>query len=234
MARFELGLYRFGIIFFRLGRARRRYSTPVNADPLGGRSLSEGTQPASFSNVMLTLTSIIIALGIEHLLGHMTVQFPESHGTGRLVIAAQGVTTFVAIGAIWLAYATLLMTAPWPARFEDFFAPLLILALLYFWISAIGTNTPAWFYIGAVGWGVAFVGNRFSLAPNVAERLNPHSSIAQRSHAGSLGLCIVSAAGGAASQAGVLGPIGALVLISAFALVQMCSAWFHLQWWRAA
>ncbi len=84
--------------------------------------MSEDFKPAAFSNVALTLISIIVALGIEHLLGHIGDQISGAGGTARFLVAAQGVTTFLTIGAIWIAFATMLMTAAWEPRFQDFFA----------------------------------------------------------------------------------------------------------------
>jgi hypothetical protein len=43
-------------------------------------ALSDGSKPAQFSNVVLTIVSIIIALWIEHLLGHVTAQIAEADG----------------------------------------------------------------------------------------------------------------------------------------------------------
>jgi hypothetical protein len=196
--------------------------------------LSEEFKPAAFSNVSLTLISIIVALGIEHLLGHISVQISDADGTTRFLVAAQGATTFLAIGAIWVAFATMLMTAAWQPRFQDFLAPLLILSLLYFWISTIGAGGPAWFYLAMLGWAIALYGTRFSLPKNVASRLRPRSAEARPLMLSYVALCLLAGGGGVATQIGALGGAGATVLVSLMAVVQLLGAWFNFQWWRAA
>ena len=196
--------------------------------------MSEDFKPEKFSNVVLTLISIIVALGIEHLLGHISAQFSDADGTTRFFVAAQGVTTFLTIGAIWIAYASMLMTAAWQPRFQDFFAPLLILSLLYFWISEIGASGPSWFYFAMLGWAIAVYGNRFGLPKPVASRWRPRSAEARPYMLTHVALCVLAAGGGAATQIGLLGGAGATVLVSLMAVVQLLGAWFHFQWWRAA
>jgi hypothetical protein len=203
-------------------------------DIQGGKTLSEESKPATFSNVALTLISIVVALGIEHLLGHIGDQISDAEGTARFLVAAQGVTTFLAIGAIWIAFATMLMTAAWEPRFQDFFAPLLILSLLYFWISAIGASGPSWFYIATIGWAIPVYGNRFGLPEAVASRWRPRSAEARPLILSHVALCLLAAGGGAATQMGALGGAGAAVLVSLMAVVQLLGAWFHFQWWRSA
>ena len=85
--------------------------------------MSEDFKPAAFSNVALTLISIIVALGIEHLLGHISTQISDADGTIRFLVAAQGVTTFLTIGAIWIAYASTLMTAALAAAVSGLLCP---------------------------------------------------------------------------------------------------------------
>jgi hypothetical protein len=196
--------------------------------------LSEDFKPAAFSNVSLTLISIIVALGIEHLLGHISTQISDTDGTTRLLVAAQGVTTFLTIGAIWIAYASMLMTAAWLPRFQDFLAPLLILSLLYFWISAIGASGPSWFYIATIGWAIPLYGNRFGLPEAVASRWRPRSAEARPLMLSHVALCLLAAGGGAATQIGALGGAGAGVLVSLMAVVQLLGAWFQFKWWRSA
>ena len=196
--------------------------------------MSEDFKPAALSNVSLTLISTIVALGIEHLLGHISIQISDADGTTRFLVAAQGVTTFLTIGAIWIAYASTLMTAAWQPRFQDFFAPLLILSLLYFWISAIGASGPSWFYFAMLGWAIALYGNRFGLPEPVASRWRPRSAEARPFMLTHVALCVLAAGGGAATQIGALGGAGATVLVSLMAVVQLLGAWFHFQWWRAA
>ena len=196
--------------------------------------MSEDFKPAAFSNVALTLISIIVALGIEHLLGHISTQISDADGTIRFLVAAQGVTTFLTIGAIWIAYASMLMTAAWQPRFQDFFAPLLILSLLYFWISAIGASGPSWFYFAMLGWAIALYGTRFSLPKTVASRLRPRSAEARPLMLSYIALCLLAVSGGVATQIGALGGAGTTVLVSLMAVVQLLGAWFHFQWWRAA
>ena len=195
--------------------------------------MSEESKPAAFSNVALTLISIIVALGIEHLLGHISVQISNADGITLFLVAAQGVTTFLCIGAIWIAYATMLMTAAWQPRFQDFFAPLLILSLLYFWISAIGAGGPSWFYLATIGWALAVPGNRFGLPDAVAVRWKPGTAESRPSMLSHVALCLLAAGGGAATQIGALGGAGAAVLVSLMAVVQLFGAWFHFQWWRS-
>ena len=196
--------------------------------------MSEDSKPAAFSNVALTLISIIVALGIEHLLGHISTQISDADGTTRFLVAAQGVTTFLTIGAIWIAYASMLMTAAWQPRFQDFFAPLLILSLLYFWISAIGASGPSWFYFAMLGWAIAVYGNRFGLPKPVASRWRPRSAEARPFMLTHVTLCVLAAGGGAATQIDALGGVGATALVSLMAVVQLLAAWLHFQWWRSA
>jgi hypothetical protein len=215
-------------------RAGQPVAQPLKLNPLGGKRLSDGHKAAAFSNVVLTLISIIIALGIEHLLGHVSALLPEADRARAFLVAAQGVTTFLVIGAIWLAYATQLMTAGWEPRFRDFYSPLLILSLLYFWISAIGTNGPSWFYFSTVGFGVAAFESRFGLPDPVAERLKPRSPIASRSTLSLFGLCLLALGAGAATQFGAFGTTGATVIVCVMGVVQLFTAWSQYRWWRAA
>jgi hypothetical protein len=196
--------------------------------------LSEDSTPVTFSNVALTLISIIIALGIEHLLDHISVVFPEADASTQLLIVFQGATTFLTICSIWITYATQLMTAPWKPQFQDFFVPLLILTLLYFWISAIGSPGPAWFYMATVGSGISLIGNRFGLPEAVAIRLVPSSEIARPFFLNHLALLFLGAGGGTANLAGVLDSVDATILIALMATLQLLGAWFQFRWWRAA
>ena len=200
----------------------------------GDKALTEEPQPVAFPTVALTLVSIVIALGIEHLLGHISVLVSDATGTNRLLIALQGATTFVTVGAVWIAYATQLMTAAWVARLQDFFAPLLILSLLYFWISAIGTSGPAWFYLATIGWAVAAYGQRFGQPHEVAARMHPDSPENRRNFSSLVGLCLLGASGGIANQLGAMNSTGAVALVSLLFAVQLLHVWFLYRTWRAS
>ena len=143
--------------------------------------MSDDNRFTAFPNVFLTLISIVVALGIEQLLGHVSAQFSEAAGATRFLVVAQGVTMFVVVGAIWMGYATQVMLGAWEPRFQDFFAPLLILSLFYFGISAIGTSGPAWFYILALGFATAGFLQRFDYPRAIAARLKPNSPEGRRS-----------------------------------------------------
>ncbi len=141
--------------------------------------MSEDSEPATFSNVALTLISLVIALGVEHLLEHVSLRVSEADGEGSVPVIAQGVFTFLTICVIWISYAAQLMAAAWKPQFQDFLNPLFFLCLLYFWISAIGAAGPSWFYLATVASALAFYGHRFGLPEAVALRLVP-SSVAAR------------------------------------------------------
>jgi hypothetical protein len=186
----------------------------------------------TFGNVALTLISLVIALGVEHLLEHLSFQLSEADGTASVLIIAQGVTTFLTIGVIWISYATQLMTAAWKPQFQDFLNPLFFLALLYFWISAIGSDGPAWFYLSTVSSAIALYGHSYGLPPAVALRLVPSSAAARPFLVSQLGLLLLAGGAGLATQVGDLNAIGATIPISLMAIVQLLGGWFLFQWWR--
>jgi hypothetical protein len=196
--------------------------------------LSDAPKPAQFSNVVLTIVSIIIALGIEHLLGHVSARIAVADGTTDFLIAAQGATVFLVIGAIWVNYAGQLMTSGWEPRFQDFFAPLLILAMLYFMISAIGTGGPEWFYLAAFSWATAATGFRYTHPKEVAERAKPDSAEGRIAFGCHLSLCALALVGGIATQIGALNEPAAVALVSVMGVGQLLGAWFRFKWWRAA
>ena len=134
--------------------------------------MSEDSRPPAFGSIFLTLVSIVVALGIEQLLGHVAAQIATVSGAHAFLVVMQGVTMFFVVGSIWIAYATQVMVAAWEPRFQDFFVPLFILSLLYFAISAIGSSGPAWFYLVALGTANAAIGQRFGLARRVVLRHN--------------------------------------------------------------
>ena len=125
--------------------------------------MSEDSRPVTFSNVALTLISLVIALGIEHLLEHVTARISEADDATAVLIAAQGVATFLTIVGIWVSYVTQLMTAAWTPKFQDLLNPLLMLAILYIWISTIGAGGASWFYLSTLGSAIALYGHRFDL-----------------------------------------------------------------------
>jgi hypothetical protein len=196
--------------------------------------LSEDLRSGAFPSVFLTLISIVIALGIEQLLGHVSVQIAGTTGVARFLVAAQGVAMFLVVGSIWIAYATQVMAAVWEPRFQDFFVPLFILTLLYFSISAIGTNKTAWFYLVAAGWAFAALAQRFTFPEPTAARLKPNSPEARRSILCLLTLSVLAALGGVATQTGVLGATASAVWVCVLAAIQLLQAWLQFRWWRAA
>jgi hypothetical protein len=201
---------------------------------LGGTALSEDSRPATFSNVALTLISLVIALGVEHLLEHVSLRISEADSTTSVLVVAQGVATFLTIGVIWISYASQLMTAAWKPQFQDFLNPLFFLSLLYFWISAIGAGGPSWFYLSTVASAIALYGHSFGLPKAVALRLVPSSAGARPFLLSQLGLFLLAGGGGIATHVGALSAIGATIPISLMAVVQLLSGWFLFQWWRAA
>lgn len=196
--------------------------------------LSEDSEPAAFSSVALTLISIIIALGIEHLLGHISERLPTADTQTRILIAAQSAATFLTICAIWITYATQLMTAAWKPQFQDFYVPLLILCLLYFWISTIGDASPWWLYLSSVGSGIALYGNRFGLPETVARRMVPGSAAARPHLLTVVSLFLAGVGGGVATHVGALSVPKGTILISLMAVGQLVGAWFQFRWWRSA
>jgi hypothetical protein len=195
--------------------------------------LSEEPRPASFSNVALTLISLVIALGIEHLLEQVTARSSGANVATVSLIVAQGTATFLTIVGIWISYATQLMTAAWKPAFQDFLNPLLILTILYFWISTIGDSGPAWFYFSTVGSAIALYGHRFDLPKVVALRLGPSSVAARPFFITQLSILLLATGGGIASQVGALDTLPATILISLIAVDQLLCAWFHVKWWRS-
>ena len=196
--------------------------------------MAEGSASSRFPNVFLTLVSIIVALGIEHLLGHVSEQFAASVAAQRALVVAQGVTMFLAIGGIWISYATMVMATTWEPRFQDFYVPLAILAVLYFAILSIGTNQTAWFFLIFVGWLNGGLGQRFNLPDAEEARMQPTSPHGRRASQSLLFLAAVAFISGLASWLGVLGTAGAAAVAALLAVVQLTSAWLAYQWWRAA
>ena len=194
------------------------------------------SSPASrrFPNVFLTLVSIIVALGIEHLLGHVVERFGESDSAHRVLVVAQGVTMFLVIGAIWISYATMVMATTWEPRFQDFYVPLAILAVLYFAILSIGSNPTAWFFLISLGWLNGGLGYRFNLPEAEEARLKPSSPYGRRASRSLLLLAAVAFASGVASWVGLLSTTAAIGVATFLAVLQLLSAWLAYQWWRAA
>lgn len=196
--------------------------------------MREDSKSVGFPSVFLTLISIVIALGIEQLLGQVSTQLAGAAGVARFLIAAQGVTMFLTIGAIWIAYATMVMAGAWEPRFQDFFVPLFILSLLYFGILAIGTSGPAWFYLMALGTINAAVVQRFDFPRAVTARLRSSSPEGRRNIYCLVACSLLSAVGGVTTQLGALDVTGSAALVSILAAVVFLQAWFQFQWWRAA
>jgi hypothetical protein len=141
---------------------------------------------------------------------------------------------FLSTGAIWVVYSTMIMTASWNPRFQDFFARLVILALIFIGIRAIGRSDTVWFLVAGGGWANAFFGQRFALPPEVAERLDPKSPLAWRAHGTNLALRVAAGVGAIATLFGVPSELSKLVLVSFLASGQLVASWLHFQWWRAA
>lgn len=205
-------------------------------EPIRGRvgtSLSQSYKSASFASIFLTLVSIVVALGIEQLLQHVSESFGEASPSARPLIVAQSVTMFLVVGAIWISYASMLMLGTWDPRFEDFYAPLAILTLLYFAIQAIGTNQAAWFVLTAVGWGFAGLSQWFRFPTGEESRMHERRD-GWRSILCLLGLSVAGLACGVASLLGALGTAAAAVVVAFQALGQLASAWLHFRWLRTA
>ncbi|MGI9626566.1 MAG: hypothetical protein ACR2QM_07010 [Longimicrobiales bacterium] len=164
----------------------------------------------------------------------MASQLGQASGIARWLIFAQGVVTFLSAGGIWLVYATMIMTGSWEPRLQDFFAPLVILALIFVGIRAIGTNDTVWFLVAGSGWANAFFGQRFALPPEVAERLGPTSSLAWRAHGTNLAMSVTAVLAAIATLAGDPSDLVKLALVSTLAATQFLASSFHYQWWRAA
>jgi len=59
-------------------------------DIQGGTTLSEDSRAVTFSDVALTLISLVIALGVGHLLEHVSLWFSEADVPTRVLVVAQG------------------------------------------------------------------------------------------------------------------------------------------------
>jgi hypothetical protein len=195
--------------------------------------LSQESKATQFPTVFLTLVSIVVALGIENLLGHVGAQFGDAPPDIKPLIVAQAVTIFLVVGAIWISYASMLMTTRWDPRFEDFYAPLAILALLYFAIQAIGTNQTAWFFLTSFGWCNAGLGIWFR-DPAAEESRMHREPDGWRAIVCVLGLGVLAFVSGVASLLGAMGSTAAAVVVSLMAAAQLLGAWFHFRWLRAA
>jgi hypothetical protein len=125
------------------------------------------------------------------------------------------------------------MIGTWDPRFEDFYAPLAILAVLYFAIQAIGTNQTAWFFLTSLGWANAGLGQwlRFPAAEDSRMHNRPEG---RGSILCLLSLSVLAFASGAASLLGAMGTTAAAVVVSFMAVGQLFGAWLHFRWLRAA
>jgi hypothetical protein len=193
----------------------------------------EESRTPQFPNIFLTLVSIVVALGIEHLLGHFSEQFVAAAPGTKGLVVAQGITMFVVIGAVWISYATLVMTTRWEPKFEDFYVPLLILSLLYFTILAIGTHLTGWFFMVSVGWAFAGLSQRFNLPQGEGAHMDPKTPEGRRAIWTLLGLSALSFVAGLASLFGAMNSTAATVIVSVTAVIQLLGSWLALQWWRS-
>jgi len=205
-----------------------------SAEPSDRTILAKLPEATAFSSVILTLVSIVVALAIEQLLTHASEQLELASGSGRLLIVAQGLTMFLVSGAIWTTYVTMIMTASWAPRFQDFFAPLVILGALYVGIRMIGVSDPLWFCVAGLGWANAFAGQRLALPPEVAERMKPDSALAWRAHGTNLVLFVLAMVGALTVHLGAANDTAAAVLVFFLAGIQLLAAWFQYAWWRAS
>ena len=110
----------------------------------------------------------------------------------------------------------------------------MILAILYVWISTIGSPGPSWFYLSALGSGISLYGHRFDLPEAVALRWVPSSAAARPYLLGQSGLLVLGAGGGVATHVGTLTPFPATALIFVMALMHLLTSWSNFRWWRDA
>jgi len=182
-----------------------------------------------FPTIYLTLVSIVIALGLEHLLNHVFALEPG--GVERYLVLVQAVAMFLVLATIWLIYAVLMMAAPWSPRFQDFFAPLLLLVLLYFTIAAIGSSAHAWFYLVGIGSlaGAVVAHQNFHVA-SVDKSIDANATPILVCH---IGLSILGFGSGIAVQVGLAASVGSTILGGIFGAGQLLGAWLVFRWWHA-